>query len=308
MKLVFMGTPAAAVRSLERLIADGHEIKAVYTQPDRPSGRGNKILFSPVKELAIRAGLPVLQPEKVRTPEAAEHFRSLHADGTVVVAYGRILPAAFLNAFPAGAINVHFSLLPHYRGAAPVNWAIANGETETGVTTMVMDEGLDTGPVLLQERMAIGDDETSIELMSRLSDLGAELLSRTLTNLGKIVPRPQEHENASLAPILSRAEGLIDWNLSAAEIVNRVRGFQPFPMAYTFFSGKRLVVWKAAVGARTTDQRPGTVADSDGNILTVACGRGTTLEIIELQVEGKRRMSTRDFINGVMPKKGILLG
>src|SRR6476619_5358106 len=169
MKIVFMGTPAAAARSLERLIDDGHEIAAVYTQPDRPSGRGNKIVFSPVKDVAIAAGLPVVQPTKIKTPEAAEEFRAFNADVAVVVPYGRILPEAFLNAFPRGAINVHFSLLPKYRGAAPVNWAIVNGETETGVTTMLMDVGLDTGPMLLQETTKIGDNETAAELMNRLS-------------------------------------------------------------------------------------------------------------------------------------------
>src|SRR6476620_5250137 len=186
MKIVFMGTPSAAARSLERLIADGHEIAAVYTQPDRPSGRGNKIVFSPVKDVAIAAGLPVMQPTKVKTPEAAEEFSSFKADVAVVVAYGRILPESFLTAFSGGAINVHFSLLPKYRGAAPVNWAIVNGETKTGVTTMMMDVGLDTGPMLLQEATDIREGENSIQLMDRLGELGADLLSRTLRELPTI--------------------------------------------------------------------------------------------------------------------------
>ena len=168
-----MGTPQAAAASLERLLSDGHEIAAVYTQPDRPSGRGNKITFSPVKQVALDRGLPVLQPTKIRTPEAIEEFRSFKADVAVVVAYGRILPDTFLTAFPKGAINVHFSLLPKYRGAAPVNWAIVNGETKSGVTTMSMDAGLDTGDILLQRETSIGDDETSVELMERLSVVGA---------------------------------------------------------------------------------------------------------------------------------------
>ena len=308
MKIVFMGTPAAAARSLERLIADGHEIAAVYTQPDRPSGRGNKIVFSPVKEVAIAAGLPVIQPTKVKTPEAAEQFSSFKADVAVVVAYGRILPNSFLNASPGGAINVHFSLLPKYRGAAPVNWAIVNGETETGVTTMLMDVGLDTGPMLLQETTKIREGENSVELMARLAELGADVLSRTLAGIETIVPQPQDDSLATFAPILSKADGLIDWNSPAIRVVDRVRGFQPFPTAYTFIGGKRLTIWKAEVIELEHVPAVGTLVESHGDIFVVACGENTAVKIDELQIEGKRRMSARDLINGIKPETGTVLG
>src|SRR5688572_6893613 len=213
MKIVFMGTPQAAVPTLEKLLSEGHEILAVYSQPDRPAGRGNKIVYSPVKQFANEHKIPVLQPTKIKTAEAIEEFSSLSADVAVVVAYGRILPQTFLNAFPLGAINVHFSLLPKYRGAAPVNWAIANGETVTGVTTMKMDVGLDTGDILLQKEVAIGKEETAPELMKRLSSEGAELLIGTLDRIGMIESRKQNDSLASYAPILKRDDGLIDWTL-----------------------------------------------------------------------------------------------
>ena len=248
-----MGTPQAAVPSLERILIDGHEVVAVYTQPDKPSGRGNKITFSPVKELALARGLAVFQPQRIKPPEALEQFQSHRADVAVVVAYGRILPATFLNAFSNGAINVHFSLLPKYRGAAPVNWAIVNGETETGVTTMKMDEGLDTGDILLQRSTAIGSDETAIALMERLSVVGAELLYETLRELDSLKPVKQDTDLASLAPIMKKEDGLIDWKSSATEIADRVRGFQPFPTAYTYFQSKRLTLWQAGATESASD-------------------------------------------------------
>jgi len=303
-----MGTPQAAVPSLERILSDGHEVVAVYTQPDKPSGRGNRIVFSPVKELALARGLAVFQPQKIRTPEALEQFRSQKADVAVVVAYGRILPATFLNAFPHGAINVHFSLLPKYRGAAPVNWAIVNGETETGVTTMKMDEGLDTGDILLQRSTRIGETENAIELMGRLSVVGAQLLSETLIELDSLTPVKQDNALASLAPIMKKEDGLIDWKMSATEIVNRVRGFQPFPTAYTYFQGKRLTLWQAGATESASDSfSSGAIADAKGDGLLVASGLGL-LKIGELQLEGKKRMSTRDFLNGVKMRAGDKLG
>ncbi|HMJ07377.1 MAG TPA: methionyl-tRNA formyltransferase [Pyrinomonadaceae bacterium] len=308
MKIVFMGTPKAAASSLERLIADGHEIAAVYTQPDRPAGRGNKIAFSPVKELAAAAGLTVLQPTKVKTPEAAQLFASHNADVAVVVAYGRILPDPFLYAFSHGAINVHFSLLPKYRGAAPVNWAIVNGETETGVTTMKMDAGLDTGAVLLQSKLPIPTDMNAIDLMDALADVGAELLSETLLRLSELTPQPQNGADASYAPILKKDDGLINWALEARSIKDRVRGFQPFPTSFTFYGGKRLTVWTANVGETDGQNEPGTIVHAEADLLDVACGGGSVLEIIELQLEGKRRMSARDFINGMKPVVGTSLG
>jgi methionyl-tRNA formyltransferase len=308
MKIVFMGTPQAAVPSLERLIADRHEISAVYTQPDRPSGRGNKIIFSPVKEAALAHGLPVFQPLKIKTDEALEEFRSHNADVAIVVAYGRILPETYLNAFPHGAINVHFSLLPKYRGAAPVNWAIVNGETESGVTTMRMDAGLDTGAVLLQRSVVIGDTETSVELMERLSILGADLLSDTLNDLESIVPQPQDDSQASFAPIMKKDDGRIDWNSPAADIVNRIRGFQPFPTSFTFHNGQKLTLWKASAEMVDTDNAPGEVIAAERDDLLIACGAGTALRVEEVQPEGKKRMATRDFLNGTKLNVGEVLG
>jgi len=303
-----MGTPQAAVPSLERILRDGHEVVAVYTQPDKPSGRGNKITFLPVKEFALARGLAVFQPQKIRTPEALEQFESHKADVAVVVAYGRILPATFLNAFSHGAINVHFSLLPKYRGAAPVNWAIVNGEPKTGVTTMKMDVGLDTGDILLQRSTPIGKSENAIELMERLSVIGAELLSETLRVLYSVTPIKQDDDASSLAPIMKKDDGLIDWRVSADEIVNRIRGFQPFPTAYTYFQDKRLALWQAEATESASDTfSPGEVVDASGNELAVACGTGL-LKIDELQLEGKKRMGTRDFLNGVKMKAGDKLG
>lgn len=308
MKIVFMGTPQAAVPSLERVLADGHEVVAVYTQPDRPSGRGNKITFSAVKQCALDNGLTVCQPEKVRTPEAIELFRSHAADIAVVVAYGRILPESFLTAFPHGAINVHFSLLPKYRGAAPVNWAIVNGETETGVTTMQMDVGLDTGPILLQNSTPIGEDENSIVLMERLSLIGSQLLSETLSHLGEMTPVEQDHAAASLAPMMNRENGLIDWKINARGIVNRIRGFQPFPTTFTRFADGNLTFWRASAVSDVNQGEPGEIIDASGDDLVIACGEGTALKVVELQPEGKRRMAVRDFLNGTKLKAGDILG
>src|ERR1044071_6281667 len=247
MRLVFMGTPESAVPTLRRCVEDGHEVVAVWTQPDRPAGRGNKLKASPVKEYALSRGLKVHQPSKIRTEEALALFTSEAFDAAVVVAYGRILPPAFLRAPKLGCVNVHFSLLPKYRGAAPVNWAVVRGERETGVTTMLMDEGLDTGDVLLQSSTAIEDEETAPQLLERLSHAGAELLGETLARFREIEPRRQREEDATLAPILRREDGLIDWALEAAEIERRVRGFQPWPNAHTSYNGRRLVVWRAEV-------------------------------------------------------------
>ena len=307
MKIVFMGTPQAARVSLERLISDGHEIVGVYTQPDRPSGRGKKVVYSAVKELALKHGLQLFQPLKVRTTEALEEFRALAADVAVVVAYGRILPDRFLQAFPHGAINVHFSLLPKYRGAAPVNWAIVNGETETGVTTMKMDAGLDTGDILLQRSTPIGPQENAIELMERLSVVGADLLSETLQGLDAIEPRTQIDSDASLAPIMKKEDGLIDWSMPADEIERRVRGFQPFPSSFTFHDGHRLTVWSGKVEP-IASRIPGTVVERSGDRLLVQCGGGAALAVLEIQPEGKRRMPVRDFLNGSKIAVGDVLG
>jgi len=302
-----MGTPNAAVQSLARSVSDGHDVVAVYTQPDRPAGRGNKIAFSPVKESALKMGIPVLQPTKIKTPEALAELKSFAADVLVVVAYGRILPEAFLNAFPRGAVNVHFSLLPKYRGAAPVNWAIVNGEKVTGVTTMKMDVGLDTGDILLQRETEIGPSETAIELMERLSSVGAELLSETLRKFETIVPRRQNDIDASFAPIMKKEDGLISWMLGADEIARRVRGFQPFPTTFTYFEDKKLTLWRAEKTDTESSGEIGEIIEAKGDMLLVTCGGGSVLKIDELQLEGKRRMTTRDFLNGIKLRPGQII-
>ncbi len=311
MKLVFMGTPKAAVASLERILDAGHQVVAVYTQPDRPSGRGKKVAYSPIKEFAASHGLPVFQPSKLRTGEVLDEFREHKADLAVVVAYGRILPATYLEAFGMGAINVHFSLLPKYRGAAPVNWAIVNGETETGVTTMKMDAGLDTGDILMQNRIRIGPDDDSVVLMDRLSEIGADLVVETISRFASLKPQPQDNSEASLAPLMRKEDGVIDWSLSSKKIRDRIRGFQPFPTSHTTFRNLRLTLWKAearSVAAITVKERLGTIIEAAGDSLVIECGSGTTLNILELQLEGKRRVGARDFINGLRPMVGDRLG
>ena len=310
-----MGTPESAVPALRRCVEDGHEVVAVWTQPDRPAGRGNKLKMPPVKEYALSRGLTVRQPSKIKTGEALALFTSEPFDAAVVVAYGRILPPAFLRAPRLGCVNVHFSLLPKYRGAAPVNWAIVRGEVETGVTTMLIDEGLDTGDVLLQRSTTIGEDETAPQLLERLSHAGAELLSETLARFGEIEPRKQRDEDATLAPILKREDGSIDWTLDARDIERRVRGFQPWPNAYTSYNGRRLVVWRAEVPknfdegvAVRTQVRPGVILEARGDALTVSCGGSTALRLLEVQLEGKQRVGARDFVNGSHARAGEALG
>ncbi len=305
-----MGTPQAAVPTLQQLIDDGHEVVAVWTQPDKPAGRGNKLTPPPVKEFALQNGLEVFQPAKIKNAEALELFQSHQADVAVVVAYGKILPESFLTAFPKGAINVHFSILPKYRGAAPVNWMIVNGEKIAGVTTMQMDAGLDTGDVLLQREINIGEDETSIELMERLSYLGSDLLSDTLSHYDRLAHIPQNHDLASLAPIMKKEDGLIDWNSTAEEISNRVRGFQPFPTSFSKYQDKKLTIWKCRKVEEFSSEinNPGEIIEAKGDKIVVSCGNSTFLQIDELQIEGKRRMPVRDFLNGVKVGIGEKLG
>jgi methionyl-tRNA formyltransferase len=309
MRIVFMGTPKAAVPSLKRLIKDGHEIVSVWTQPDKPAGRGEAMHKPPVKEVAVANQIKVEQPEKIRIDQAKALFASYDADLGVVVAYGRILPKEYLEAPRHGCINVHFSLLPKYRGAAPTNWAIVNGERMTGVTTMFVEEELDAGPILLQKETAIGANETAPELMDRLSIMGAELLSETVSNLDGLTPRLQQHEIASFAPMLTKADGIIKWTDPATNIERAVRGFQPWPNAYTQNRGKRVIVWAAeAVETSAIDTRPGEVIEAHGEGLIVKAGEGTALKILELQPESKRRMSVRDFLNGTHLQAGESFG
>jgi methionyl-tRNA formyltransferase len=309
MRIVFMGTPESAVPSLERLLTGGHQVVAVWTQPDKPAGRGDKMHSPPTKEFALKHGLAVVQPKKIKTQEAKELFASYEADVAVVVAYGRILPPEFLRAPSRGCINVHFSLLPLFRGAAPANWAIVNGETKTGVTTMFIEEELDSGPILLQRETMIGQTETAPELMQRLAGIGAELLSETFAQLDRITPRPQHDQAATFAPLLTKQHGLVNWLNNAVTIERCVRGFQPWPSAYTHYKSHRLILWKAGVTETVSmDGRVGEVLVAHGDDLVVKCGDETALRLIEVQPEAKRRMSIRDFLNGTHLKVGDRFG
>ena len=309
MRIVFMGTPPAAVPTLRRCLADGHEVVAVWTQPDRPSGRGNKVSFSPVKEFALSQGLTVHQPARIKNDEAKQLFAAHDADVAVVVAYGRILPEEFLRTPARGCINVHFSLLPKYRGAAPTNWAIVNGETQTGVTTMFIEPTLDTGPILLQRATSIGATETAPELMQRLSETGAELLSETLTRLDEITPQTQDDTQATFAPMLKKEDGLIDWTLEAKAIEHRVRGLQPWPNAYTSFNSRGLTIWEAqALLSVAPEVQPGESIVAQRDELVVQCGNNTALRVLEVQPEARKRLAARDFINGMHVKVGDRFG
>jgi len=300
-KLVFMGTPAFAVPSLERTVEAGHEVAAVVTQPDRPKGRGQNDAMSPVKEAALRLGLAVQQPERVRRAEVVEQLRALAPEAMVVVGYGQIIPKAILDIPPLGIINVHASLLPKYRGAAPIQWAIARGETSTGVTTMRINEGLDTGDMLLKWETAIGPEENAVELGRRLAVAGAELLVRTLDRLPAIKPEPQDESQATYAPILKKEDGKIDWTLSAREILNRIRGFEPWPGGYGFLRGQRFHIWSAAIG----DQKlpPGALRAVNRK-LYAGCGSEESIELREVQLEGKKRMPAAAFMNGFPLRDG----
>lgn len=310
-----MGTPEFAVPSLRELIEAGHEIIAVFTQPDRPVGRKQIITPPPVKVFAVENNLAIHQPTKIKTGEARRQFEPLfkQADAGVVAAYGRILPDWMLDAPRHGCVNVHSSLLPKYRGAAPINWAIARGERETGVTIMRMDAGLDTGPILLRRATAIGDEETAAELTPRLAELGAESLIEVLSKIerGEITPQPQNNAEATLAPILKRKDGEVDWTMTAVEIFNRLRGFTPFPGCHTFFNGGRLEIVKARVepgGVGAGQFQPGVVGEVAKESFVVACGAGAGLRITEVQPEGKRVMAARDFLNGARLQVGAKLG
>jgi methionyl-tRNA formyltransferase len=284
--LVFLGTPAFAVPTLERMVEAGHEVVAVYTQPDRPKGRGQKESMPPVKEVAVRLGLPVFQPLRVR--ESVEHLRGLAPEAMVVVGYGQIIPQAILDIPPRGIINVHASLLPKYRGAAPIQWAIARGETRTGVTTMRINAGLDTGDMLLKWETEIGTEETAVELGERLAVAGADLLVRTLNET--VVPEPQDDSQATYAPILKKEDGHIDWRLSAREILNRVRGFTPWPGCYGFLREQRLHIWKAK--AAEVPLPPGALRAVNRRLFA------GSIELLEVQLEGKKRMDAAAFLNG----------
>ncbi|MGH9801054.1 MAG: methionyl-tRNA formyltransferase [Blastocatellia bacterium] len=310
MKVIFMGTPEFAVPSLKKLIEAGHEVFAVFTQPDRPVGRKQTVTPPPVKVFAAERGKAVYQPTKIKTAEARAEIEPLfkQADAGIVAAYGRILPEWMLVAPRLGCINVHSSLLPKYRGAAPINWAIACGEVETGVTIMQMDAGLDTGAMLLQGAMAISQQETAAELTPRLAEFGAGLLAETLAKLerGEIAPTPQNDAEATYAPILKREDGQVNWALTATEVFNRQRGFTPFPGCHTFFEGQRLELVGISIEPATTESenvgsrsfQPGEVCEVAKNSFAVVCGGGSTLRVTKVQPAGKRPMPARDFLNG----------
>lgn len=306
--LVFCGTPRFAVPTLETLVAAGFPVHLVVTQPDRPKGRGLEMVASPVKEAAQKLNLPITQPERIKTNEEFRaQITALQPEAIIVVGYGRLIPQWMLDLPRLGNINLHGSLLPKYRGAAPIQWAIAKGEIVTGVTTMRLDAGLDTGDILLQKERAITPDDTSETLSLGLAAIGSDLVVETLRGLqaGTIRPRRQDHSQASLAPILKKEDGLVDFSRSAIEILNRMRGFQPWPGAYTRFRGKNLQILKACVGASALPPSETRVV---AHRLFVGCALDTSLELLELQVEGKKTTSARDFIHGYRPKPGEKLG
>jgi methionyl-tRNA formyltransferase len=305
--LVFCGTPRFAVPTLEKLVDSGFHADLVVTQPDRPRGRGMELTASPVKHRALELGLPVTQPEKIKQNEEFRgQLTALKPDAIIVVGYGRIIPQWMLDLPALGNINLHASLLPKYRGAAPIQWAIARGENVTGVTTMRIDAGLDTGDILLQKELPIAPADTAETLAPRLATIGADLMIETLRGLqaGTIQPRPQNDAQATLAPILKKEDGRIDFRRSAAEIYNRLRGFQPWPGAFTSFRGKNLSVLSAVPGEHSIAQGELLV---EGDRLFVGCGAGS-LEPLEVQPEGKKRMAARDFIHGYRPRSGERLG
>jgi methionyl-tRNA formyltransferase len=308
LNLVFCGTPRFAVPTLEALVAAGHFVSLVVTQPDRPKGRGLELVASPVKQSALTLNLPITQPEKIKTnDEFRSQLAALHPDAIIVVGYGRIIPQWMLDLPPLGNINLHASLLPKYRGAAPIQWAIANGETVTGNTTMRIDAGLDTGDILLQQELPIAAHDTSETLAPRLAAAGADLVIKTLRGLkdGSIHPHAQDNSQATLAPILKKEDGLIDFSRSAQEILNRLRGFQPWPGAYTKFRGKTLQFLKAQPSATVATQSEIKI---DASRLLIGCGHNTSLEVQELQLEGKKRTTAHDFIHGYRPKPAEKLG
>jgi methionyl-tRNA formyltransferase len=320
MILVFCGTPRFAVPTLEKLIEAGHSVPLVVTQPDRPRGRGMEVSVSPVKDAAVRLGIPVLQPATVKNnPEFRDLLTAIAPDAIIVVGYGRIIPQWMIDLPRFGNLNLHASLLPKYRGAAPIQWAIANGDSVTGVTTMRIDAGLDTGDIIMRREIPIGLEETAETVGPKLASIGADLMVETLHRLerGQVRPTPQDHSQATLAPILKKEDGRMDFTRSAKDLFNRLRGFQPWPGAFTTFKGKTLQVHRAQP-LQSAGQLPPGILAVEGTRLLVGCGKNkdkdkdkttdTALELIEIQLEGKRRMSTQEFINGYRPQPGDRLG
>lgn len=317
MRLVFCGTPEFAVPAFQHLLAQpDFQILAAITQPDRPRGRGHEVSFSPIKQAALVAGIPVHQPEKIRAPESQALLQTLMPDAIIIIAYGQIIPARLLPIPKLGWINLHASLLPRYRGAAPINWAIVNGETTTGITTMRIDAGMDTGDMLLQKEVEINADETAPQLAARMADLGAPLISETLRGLatGTITGRPQPSTGASLAPMLKRENGRINWSLTANELFNRIRGFAPWPGAYTSFRGQTCHIWSlpvandAVAGSAPPDLAnesaiPGSILVHRGAAF-IRCGGATSLRLTAVKLEGRKQVSAAEFLNGARLRSG----
>jgi methionyl-tRNA formyltransferase len=309
MRIVFMGTPDFAVPSLQALLKSDEEVVGVVTQPDRPKGRGQVLTPSPVKQVALREHIPILQPTKMKDPEFLAALAAWKPDLIAVAAFGRILPPAILSLPPKGCINVHGSLLPKYRGAGPIQWAIINGETETGITTMLMDEGMDTGAMLLQERIAITSDDTAGSLSPRLAEVGGRLLVETLARLkaGTVVPQVQDHAQATMAPLLKKEDGAIDWTLPATAIANRIRGMTPWPGAYTFLEQDRWMLCRAVALTGASATPPGRITTVTKDEIHVATGEGV-LAVKELQPANSRRMTVAQYLAGHSIQAGLQLG
>ena len=320
LRIIFCGTPEFAVPSLRHLIGlPDFKIEAVVTQPDRPRGRGQAVTISPVKEVAIEAGLPIFQPQKMRSPDALDFFTGAAPDAVVIIAYGQIIPQRLIDIPRLGWINLHGSLLPKYRGAAPIQWAIANGETRTGLTTMKIDAGLDTGPMLLKYETPIGPDETAPQLSARLAEAGAPLIAETLRRLAlgeinrsEITPEPQDSSQVTLAPPLKKEDGRIDWSLPAQKIYNRMRGFDPWPGAFTTFRGKTCHVWgkpspQPAFTPEFAPAVPGTIVFLGGALITF-CAKATALRAEFVQLEGRKRVTAAEFANGARLTAGDRFG
>ena len=309
MKVLFMGTPDFAVGTLEELVKSRHEIAGVVTQPDKPKGRGKAMQFPPVKEVAVRENIPVYQPRRVRDPEFIKILKEINPDVIVVVAFGQIIPQEIIDLPKYGCINVHGSLLPKYRGAAPIQWAVIDGEKESGVTTMQMDAGLDTGDMLLKTVVPLEKEETGGSLFEKLSKAGADLLLETLEKLeeGGIVPEKQGESPTPYAKMLTKEMGDLDWNKEAVLLEQLIRGLNPWPSAYTHLNGKTLKIWSAQVEERDTEEKPGTVVEVNKKELKVQTGKGI-LSLKEVQIEGKKRMEIDAFLRGNTVKEGTVLG
>lgn len=309
MKIVFMGTPEFAVPCLQKIIDEGHEVVAVVTQPDKPKGRGKKLAMPPVKELALKYGIPVYQPLKAREESFVDTLKEMNPELIVVVAFGQILPKSILDIPKYGCVNVHASLLPRYRGAAPLNWVIINGEEKTGVTTMYMDEGLDTGDMILKSEIPLDDEITAGELHDKMMIDGAKVLKETidLIEKGEAPREKQSNEDTCYSPIMNKSLGNIDWKKSAIDIHNLVRGINPWPSAYTTYEGQTMKIWKTKVIDKNSDKDPGTIISVDKEGINVSTSEGI-LQIKEIQMAGKKRMEVPEYIKGNNINTDIILG